>query len=149
MAYGKPEKGTPWLLIGGAAVFVVALVVLLVMRSNGGGDDDDSAEPGAAAEIPETIIPPPDRYPDPPADGVWETEPLDDERYIQVTSEATCRAQSFHGPPETLAREMNRIYFHYETSALEIAAYAADVNADDSRAVAVGERIAHAIERCP
>lgn len=148
MAYGKPDKGTPWLLIGGASLFAVLLVAVLVMRSTG-GDDDDSAEPSAAAEIPETIIPSPDRYPDPPADGVWDTELLDDERYIQVTSEATCRAQSFHGPPETLALEMNRIYFHYETRAMDIAAYAADVNADDSRAVAVGERIAHAIERCP
>lgn len=148
MAYGKPDKGTPWLLVGGGAVFVIALVTLLVMRSGDGGPDG-TVEPGTAAEIPVTVIPPPEQYPDPPADGVWETTPLEDERYVQVTSEATCRAQSFHGPPETLAVEMNRIYFHYETSALEIAAFAADVNADDTRAVAVGERIATAIERCP
>ncbi len=148
MAYGKAEKGTPWLLVGGGAIFVIALVALLVMRSTGEGTDG-AAEPGGEVEVPVTVIPSPDQYPDPPADGVWETEPLDDERYVQVTSEATCRAQRFHGPPETLAVEMNRIYFHYETSALEIAAFAADVNADDTRAVAVGERIASAIERCP
>ena len=149
MAYGKPGDKTPWALYIGGGALAVAVITLLIVRGTGGdgtADDGGSAEgeDGVALEIPDA-----GEYPDPPADGVWDTKPLSEETYVQVTAESTCRAQRFQGPPEDLVVEMNRIYHHYETTAEDVAWYAADLNADDGRAIDIGERIATAIERCP
>jgi len=149
MAYGKPGDKTPWALYIGGGLLVAAVVTLIIVRETGkDGTDDDggSADAGDAVAL---EIPDAGQYADPPADGVWDTEPLTEETYVQVTAESTCRAQRFQGPPEQLGVEMNRIYYHYKTSPEDIAAFAYDINSDDLRAIEVGERIATAIERCP
>ena len=149
MAYGKPSSSTPWALYIGGGVLVVAVITLLIVRETGkdGATDDGGSAAGddaLALEIPDD-----GEYPDPPDDGVWDTKPLSEQTYVQVTAESTCRAQRFQGPPENLVVEMNRIYYHYETTANDVAWFAAEINADDGRAIEIGERIAGAIERCP
>ncbi len=148
MAYGKRGESPPWALYIGGGALVVAVIVLIVVRETGDGatDDGGSADAGDALAL---DIPDAGEYPEPPADGVWDTKPLSEETYVQVTAESTCRAQRFQGPPEDLVHELNRIYYHYDTTAEDVAWYAADLNADDERAIEVGERIAGAIERCP
>jgi len=148
MAYGSPPRTAPvagWIGVGVAAVAVLVLLLALG-RGEGSPETDDAGEDGTSAEV---VVGDASNYPDAPEDGAWDVEPLDDASYVQVTTEATCMAQSYHGPPETLTREMNRIYFHHETNAHHIAAFAADLNLDDERAISVGQRIADAIERCP
>ncbi len=153
MAYGKPgtRSNLPYLIGGGVvAACVIALVVMRIVTPDGSADDPGDpavpADPGDAAVV---VIPDDTGYPDAPESGEWETEALVEDSYVQVAAESTCMAQSFHGPPDELTREMDRIYFHYKTTALEVATFAAEINADDVVAIRVGERIAAAIERCP
>ncbi len=149
MAYGRPDSSskTPLLIVGG--FFALCAVALLVMRLVD-GEANEAPDCGADAGDAVAVVVPDDAgYPDPPEDGEWDTDSLDEETYIQVTAESTCAAQRFHGPPAELTLEMDRIYFHYRTTSLQIADFAATINADDSHAIRVGERIADAIERCP
>jgi hypothetical protein len=149
MAYGRPNSSskTPLLIIGG--VFALCAVALLVLRLVNGDVDEALETDDATGDAVAVLVPDDAGYPDPPADGEWDTDNLDEETYVQVTAESTCAAQRFHGPPAELTREMDRIYFHYKTTSLQIADYASEINADDSHAIRVGERIADAIERCP
>ncbi len=150
MAYGKPGKRSnlPFLIGGGA--LVLALVCLVVLRVwSPSGEADGQGDAGDAGDAVAVVIPEEAGYPDAPGDGEWKTDDLDENIYVQVAAESTCMAQSFHGPPDELTREMDRIYFHYKTTASEVASFAAEINADDTIAIRVGERIATAIERCP
>ncbi len=144
MAYGKPGKEKPWLLPVVLGSIVVVVVGLLILRSGTGGDDDDCAAPLPVVNVPST-----DGYADPPEDGVWKTKELDEETYTQATVESTCMSQRFNGPPGELSRELDRIYYHYKTTAQDIAAFATEINSDDARAIRVGEQIARSIEACP
>ncbi len=151
MAYGKPNSSgnlTLWIVGGLFALVAVSMLILRLTRpgpdEGAGGDAGEDGGDAVAVVVPEDA-----GYPDPPTDGEWETDALDEDTYIQVTAESTCAAQRFHGPPEELTVEMDRIYYHYKTTSTEVAGFAAQVNADDTHAIRVGERIAAAIERCP
>ena len=149
MAYGKAGGSQSWALWIAGGVFALCLAVLLVMRLSEGPNDPGDGEAGDPGDGAAVVVPEDAGYPNAPDDGLWPTGALDEETYIQVTAESTCKAQSFHGPPGDLTREMDRIYYHYQTTASDVAGFAAEINGDDTRAIRVGERIAGAIERCP
>ena len=144
MAYGRPSKGKHWLWTAALGVFGVVLVVLLVLRMQESGESEAGASP-------QVFVPasPEDGYPDPPADGQWDTLPLVEDTYVKVMSEAACVSLAHRGTPEQLRKEMDRIYYHYQTNDWEIAAFGADLGYDDIHAIAVAERIASATENCP
>ena len=143
MAYGRPPKGTHWLWTAALGLFVSVLVVLLVLRLQESGEGGD--RPSPQVFVPEL---PADGYPDPPADGRWDTLPLVEDTYVKVMSEAACVSLSHRGTPEQLRLEMDRIYFHYQTNDREIAAFGSDLGYDDIRAINAAERIAAATESC-
>ena len=85
MAYGRPDSSskTPLLIVGG--FFALCAVALLVMRLVD-GEANEAPDSGADAGDAVAVVVPDDAgYPDPPEDGEWDTDSLDEEtrRIIQ------------------------------------------------------------------
>ena len=144
MAYGRASRGVPWIWTGALGAFGVLLIALIVMRMR----EEPAPATAGGTTTPVVDLSDAQRYPDPPADGVWETDPLTEETYVQVMAEAACTSRAVQGSPERLRREVDRIYYHYRTDADDLALYAEEVSFDDTRAISVGERIAAATAAC-
>ena len=83
-----------------------------------------------------------------PEAATWPTEPLADERWAQVTAELGCVGRAHHGNPGAHRAAMNKVLAHGRTTADAVMEYGIGVNADPTRAHALGGRVAEAVQRC-
>ncbi len=79
----------------------------------------------------------------------WPTAPLDDERWARVTAELACAGRSRRGDPDAHRRAAEAILQEHKTTAGAVMDHGIEVNADPTRALRLGERVAAAAEACP
>lgn len=93
-------------------------------------------EPGAWREYPE------------PADEPWAVAELDEGRWALVSLELACSDRAHQGDPQAQTRSARRVLAWHRTTGEAVMAYGIAVNAEPSRGLRLGERIAGAAERC-
>ncbi len=86
-------------------------------------------------------------YPDPAAE-TWAIAELDEARWALVTLELACSDRAHQGDPAAQTRSARKVLAWHRTTGAAVMDYGIKVNAENTRSLELGERIAGAVERC-
>ncbi len=85
-------------------------------------------------------------YADPGDD--WESEPLDDARWMHASAELACVGRAHHGAPDRHRVALRQVLAHHRTTAAAVMDYGVLVNEDGTRALELGAQVAQAAQTC-
>ena len=127
---------------------LLALALVACPSSEPAPVDPVPDEPSTGDWLASTLVGDWRAYPDPGSDGEWESEPLDDARWMRISAELACIGRAHHGDPEAHRAAMRQVLAHHKTSAKDVMDYGITINEDGDRARELGAKVSDAAQTC-
>jgi hypothetical protein len=112
---------------------------------------DAEPEPSALnpSEAPQLSLGDWQKYPETTAEQEWTIEPLDGERWAQVSAELACAGRRNRGDPDAHEKLVRNICAHHRTSLAEVSSFSTRLNQNDaSQAHNWAVPISEAVKSC-